>query len=336
MDSLNLIPLYKASVRQYVRVMVIVTVAIVAVSLIMPQTFTSECTIMPPEDKSSGGGLASLLQSAPVNIGLGSSPATKTSNVFKDILVSRTLYEGVIDTLDLMENDLFEGLEKHELVELLAESVTVTSKKTGMLIIEANAQTGWFPFDDTPGLAATTAADIANACRMVLDRMNRVKSVSRARQTRAYIERVLADTRKEIDTIQQRMLEFQTENKVIALDEQMAALVDNAVMIGTELAKAELELTLIKQDYNASSPQVEMYEKKVSSLQEQYDRVQTGGLVTTDGFSIPFDKVPELTRQYTNLVRDQKIKEQINAFLETQRMQELIQEAKGRTDCCSS
>ena len=124
------------------------------------------------------------------------------------------------------------------------------------------------------------------------------------------------------------MQAFQSENKVFSLDDQMTAIVDNAVNIGTELAAAEIELALTQHDFQSGSPQTLFLEKKIKSLQEQYERVQTGGLVTTDGFSIPFDKVPDLMRRYGNLVRDIKIKEQINAYLESQRLQEQIQEAK--------
>lgn len=327
-EDKRLLSLYRAQLVPYLKVVAVALTLVVIVAMIMPHTYTGLTSVMPPTAKSSGGGLASLLQSSPVDLGLDGASSNKSSLVFKDILTSRTLYEGVIDTAELLSNELFAGMETFELIEDLERKITISTKKTGTLVIEADVKTGWFPFDDSPALAAATSAKIANACRIVLDVMNQEKSVSQARLTRAYIERVLSETKRQIDSIQEVMLKFQIENKVFALEEQMGAIVENAVMIGSELAKAELELTLIQQDYSATSPQVELYEKKVSSLQEQYERVQTGGLVTTDGFSIPFEKVPDLTRQYTNLVRDQKIKEKLNAYLESQRMQELIQEAK--------
>lgn len=320
---------YRKVLPQYLRVTGVALLVVAALSYLIPQTFTGETSIMPPESKSGGGGLSSLLQSTPISIGLGDAAAgNKTSMVFKEILTSRTLLEGVIDTLDLEQHPFYAGIDRADLIDLLASSITVDSRKTGTVTIEAEVSTGWFPFGDKPAVASKTSADIANACRMVLDRINRDKAISQARQTRRYIERVLADTKQQIDSLQSSMQKFQTENKVFALDEQMAAIVNNAVTVGTELAKAQLELAMVKQDFQTSSPQVQFMEQKVRSLQEQYDRVQQGGLVTSDGFSIPFAEVPALTRTYTNLVRDLKIKEQINAYLETQRMQELIQEAK--------
>ncbi len=329
MSTVFLLSSYRRAIRSYLQVLGIVLIAVAALSFVIPQTFTSRTSIMPPENKSGGGGLSSLLQSAPISIGLGGDAgANKTSMIFSEILTSRTLMEGVIDTLNLEQHPFFTGIERTDLVELLSASILVNSRKTGTVTIEASVSTGWFPFGDGPLIAAKTSADIANACRMVLDRINRDKAISQARQSRRYIERVLLDTKAQIDSLQSDMQKFQSENKVFALDEQMAAIVNNAVTVGTELAKAQLELAMVKQDFQNSSPQVQFMEQKVSSLQEQYDRVQQGGLVNSDGFSIPFSEVPALTRTYTNLVRDLKIKEQINAYLETQRMQELIQEAK--------
>jgi len=320
---------YRAAAPQYVRVLLLAVAVVIVLSLIMPQTFTSITTIMPPDTENRGGGLSSLLQNAPISIGLDGAGESKSAQVFKEILQSRTLLEGVVDTADLTNNALFEGLERRDIVERLEDDILIDARKTGAISISADASTGWFAiFTDQPGIAAETSAEIANACRMVLDKMNREKSVSRAKQTRAYIERVLEDTKHQIDSLQEAMQTFQQENKVFSLDEQMAAIVDNAVTIGTALAEAEIELALARQDYSQGSPQIEFLEKKIESLKEQYDRVQTGGLVTTDGFSIPFDQVPDLMRRYGNLLRDIEIKEKINAYLETQRLEELIQEAK--------
>ncbi len=328
-SSIHLLASYRAAAPQYVRVLLIALAAVIVFSLVMPQTYTATTTIMPPDSESRGGGLSSLLQNAPISIGLDGAGDNKSSLVFKEILTSRTLLEGVVDTVGLLENPLFEGMERRDIVEMLEDQITIEARKTGALSISADASTGWLAIvTDQPERAAETSAEIANACRMVLDRMNREKSVSRAKQTRAYIERVLADTKQEIDSLQEAMQRFQQENKVFSLDEQMAAIVENAVTIGTALAEAEIELALARQDYSEGSPQVEFLEKKIESLKEQYDRVQTGGLVTTDGFSIPFDKVPDLMRRYGNLLRDIEIKEKINAYLETQRLEELIQEAK--------
>ncbi|MCO6465191.1 MAG: hypothetical protein J5I53_01115 [Bradyrhizobiaceae bacterium] len=319
---------YKAAWPWLWKVCLVTVVLSVMIGFIRPTTWTATTTIMPPDDKSGASGLAGLLQGAPVTFGsLGGS--NKLSLVYAEILESRTLLEHVVDSLHLEQSPLFDGLSKEKIVKALSKMIEVDSRRTGSVTLNVVLSSNWLPFTgSTSDSAQIGCAAIANTAIAVLDALNKEHSTSKARGTRAYIERVIAQTKRDIDSLQQVKLAFQNEHKVIALDEQMAALVNYAVTIGTELATAELELAMIKQDYASSSPQVKLLDNKVSALREQYDKVQRGGLVASDGFSIPFQDVPELTRTYGNLIRDLKIKEQINAFLETQRMEQVIQEAK--------
>jgi uncharacterized protein involved in exopolysaccharide biosynthesis len=319
---------YRAVLPLYLRVCAVVVGVVLVVSFIMPASYKATTTIMPPDEKESAGSLSALMQASPINLGsLGGSG--KLSLVYLEILQSRTLLEGVVDTLHLTKSPLFSGMDRDEIVGYLSKRIDVETKKTGSVVVDVELSSSWFPFvGSSADEARASSATVANACRSVLDRLNHEKSTSKARSTRAYIERVMEATKLEIRALQDSMQAFQDSNKVIALDDQMAALVNHAVTIGTELATAELELAMVRQDYSPNSPQVVLLEKKVSALREQYDRVQRGGLVDSDGFSIPFSEVPQLTRTYTNLVRDLKIKEQINAYLESQRMEQIIQEAK--------
>lgn len=317
---------YKKQFPLYFKVCAVAFVVVIALSFVMPQTWSASTSLMPPES-SGGGGISAFMQGAQLPFGI-LGTENKTSLVFVEILRSRSVLERVVDTLNLTKHPLFAKPLREDVVAGLQKDVTVDSRKTGVVTVDVDVSTGWMPFGDKPAMASKAAADIANATRMALDAINRDKAVSQAKKTRQYIERVLVSTRADIDTLQTRIEIFQRANKIIALDDQMTAIVSNAVTIGAELAKAELELAMVQQDFTSSSPQVQLLQRKVSALRAQYARVQDGGLVKSDGFSIPLNKAPQLMRTYTNLLRDVKIKEQINAFLEAQRMQELIQEAK--------
>jgi tyrosine-protein kinase Etk/Wzc len=322
-----LLDAYKRRMPLYLRAMGAILALTAVVSFVIPQTFTATSSLMPPETKGQGGGLSSLLQGAPIAIGLGASE-NKASLIFTEILQSRTLIERVIDSLGLRKHPLFEGIDDDDLRKLLKDDITLDTRKTGTIVIEVDVSTGWFPFGDQTTLAAKASADIANACREQLDMINREKTVTQARKARLYIERVMANNRAVIDSLQSTMQEFQQTNKIVALEEQLQAMAENASMVGTELAKAEIELALARQEYQPSSTQVSFLQTKVDRLREQYTAVQSGGIVQSDGFSIPVDRIPALSRTYLNLTRDMKIKEQINAYLESQRMQEMIQEEK--------
>jgi uncharacterized protein involved in exopolysaccharide biosynthesis len=124
------------------------------------------------------------------------------------------------------------------------------------------------------------------------------------------------------------MVDFQTEHHVFTPEKQADALVQSSVSIGTELAKAETELRLAREQFQNSTPLINALESKVNTLRSQFADVQNGGLSAGDKLSIPVGVLPDLSMRYLNLVRDIKILEQVNAYLESQRMQEAIQEQR--------
>lgn len=326
--TVQLLPLYKRTLRTYVKVLAGVFLGVLVFSFIQPQTWRAATTIMPPESGSGGGGLASLLSAAPISLSMGGADS-KTALTFVEILRSRTIRERVVDSLRLVDNPLFSGMTRHDIVEELGKDVYVEISKSAKVTVEVDVQTRWFdPFANYGEQAAVLAARIANSYRNTLDQLNQEKSVSQARSARRYIERVLDVTKAEIDSIQDSMEVFQRQNNVLALDDQLGAMAANVGKVGGELAQARIEYTLFQQEFNASAPILQALQRKIAMLESQYRQIQDGGLVSSDGLSVPVAKMPTLMREYLNLTSAIKVKSQLAVFLESQRMQELVQEAK--------
>jgi tyrosine-protein kinase Etk/Wzc len=326
--KLQLLPLYRRTFRTYLKVLVGLLTVVLLFSFIQPQTWRAATTIMPPESGSGGGGLASLLSAAPISLSMGGADS-KAALTFVEILRSRTIRERVTDSLKLAANPLYSGMTRHDIVEELGKDVYVEISKSAKVTVEVDVQTRWFdPFASNGQQAAELSAQIANAYRQTLDKLNQEKSVSQARSARHYIERVLEVTKAEIDSIQDSLEVFQHENNVLALDEQLGAIASNVGRVGGELAQARIEYTLFQQEFNASAPILQALQRKIATLESQYRQIQDGGLVSADGLSVPVSKMPALMRSYLDLTSEIKVKSQLAVFLESQRMQELVQEAK--------
>jgi capsule polysaccharide export protein KpsE/RkpR len=308
---------------------VFTTVIVVALySYLMPQTYTAVATLMPPEQRSSGGGLAALLQSAAPGISLGGMDS-KSSQISADIITSNSLIERVIQRLNLPQHPFFKDMDTATIIAIVKASLYIDSRiRTGVTGIECTIGTKYLASEQETSSAAQLSSDIANAVTVCLDQMLRDKNVSTARKTREFIERLMVTTKQKLDSSQEALEQFQLSNKVFTIDDQTKAIVSSAVSIGTELSKAQIELAAIKQQYQPNSAIVQSFEQKVNSLQSQYEKAQNGGIAPVDKYSIPLGNVPHLGRKYLNLMRDMKIQEQINAYLESQRMQEAIQEAR--------
>lgn len=327
-ETAVLIDLYRKHFALLVRYGGAIMVIVLIVSLLMPQKFVSEATIMPPEAGSSASSnLATLLSAAPISL-TASGAEAKTALLFMEILRSRTLRENVIDSLHLESSIVFAGQSRDEIVKTLDKATAVEIFKTGKVAIEIQVGTDWFPSSEEVDSARQMSALIANAFTAELDKMNRATSTLRARRTRAYLERVISQTLHTTSRLQDSLQRFQQDNNVLGLREQLELMAANSSAVGTELAKERMTLALMEQEFQSNSPQVRLQRQKVETLERQFEMVQTGGMVSSDELSIPAGKMPALSREYLNIMRDLKTNEQVLAYLQSQRMQEVVQEER--------
>lgn len=324
-----LMQIYKASLRKIVISISVLMAIVVVYSFIIPVEYKSEASVLPPKQGDAGGGLSSFLQSVSGGgIVLGGLGQTNQTQIFSEILQSRSMAEYVIKKCKLKENPDFSKLSNEQLVDIVKEIFVVDINRSGLLVISGTAKTGYFASSSDKLKASKLSADLTNAAIEALDMIVRNRSVSNAKQSRLYIEKALTDFRLKLDSIEQKLEKFQKENKVIKIEEQTEALVKQAIEIGSELAKAETDLNLAKREYAPNSSVLKQLEANVRFLREQYAKVQSGGISSGDEFSIPFNNIPSLARIYANLFRDRKIYEQVILYLETQRHQEAIQESR--------
>lgn len=303
---------------------VITLVLLLILSFVLPEEYETTASIYSLQEKS--GGLSTFISSLTSSIPFSDIGQTNKLQIFAEILKSREIAKMVCDTLQLHSLKKFKDLPEEVLYDNIRKSFTIQLNRNGILYITSTISTGFLPSKEEKQAISKLSADITNAAIWSLEYFNNIKSNSKSRIKRKFIEKVLAIKKRELDSIDKVLEDFQKANKVLALDKQTEAVVTNAIKIGTELALAEIDYQLKQLELNPTSPVVNAYKKKVNILQDQYNRIQSGGLVTTDEFSIPLSEVPKLLRTYTNLVRDQKILEQVNLYLETQKYQEAIQE----------
>ncbi len=308
---------------------VVVTGAVALYSFVMPQTFTASTVLLPP-DKSQGPSLSSLLASGASGGGgldisaFGENPS---SEVFVKILSSRTLGDSLVSRFGLMRKLGLDESRRQIAIGTVMGGFDVTTDRTGMITITYNARTGYMPSATEKDSAALRAAAYANAAVEVLDKLNREKSVTRARRSREYIGRMLVLKRAELDTAQYDLLNFQTRNRAVSLDRQVEASVNAVVELQTQIQKKELEIGAALNELNPDTRLVENLRSQLSQLKSQRSGLETGAS-GSEALSIPLRSLPELGRQYANLKLNLEVATQVYTFLEAQYNQEQVQEAR--------
>lgn len=303
----------------------IATIFVVGISYILPHKYQAKATLLPPEEII-GGNLTEFLRAFSNLPTFGSARATKIQ-LYYEMLKSKELSKFIAQNPEIRKFKLFKNLDSIKLQRAIYLAVNVDLKQSGLFIVSAKVPTGFFPTREEKQEAAKASALIVKLALEGLDTLVHTRISTRSKRKRILIEKILAEKKEQLDSIENAIEEFQRKNKIIGLEEQSKAILSTAINIGSELAKAEIELSLYQTEYEQNSPIVQALKDKIQKLREQYTRVQSKGLTGTETYSIPLEEIPSLFRNYTDLLREHKILEQVTIFLETQKYTETIQES---------
>jgi tyrosine-protein kinase Etk/Wzc len=318
--------------KTIIRITAVATVLVTLYSFVMPHTYSSTVTILPPKSEDRGLGLMDVLSGGATadmadlsaTLGFGSRP----SDIFVKILNSRTVSDSLILKYKLQD---FFGISRSQswryAAAFLADATNVESSKDDMVTVTVSLSTSYFPSGEGVDRVKKLAADIANDYIRCLDVVNKEKLVSSARKSRIYIQEQLIVTRKDLEDAYDILVDFQESHKALMIDKQMDALVTTAAAIKTQLAEASFELGLAKRDLKPDSRSLMDLQARVDELQTQYNKLQAGSAGDAD-FVIAFAKLPRVAKELSMLVRRVKILEEVNVFLNKQYYKDRLQEAR--------
>lgn len=321
---------YKQNNKQLNIILITILVVAILFSIITPYQYESDASIMPPKQQNTSFNLSSILQSSGLSglSGIGGMQQSNLSLLYTSVLKSRSVTNFIIDSLKLTKTSFYKDIPRNKLNEVISDAIDVIVDKSGVIFLTASVRTGLFPSKVLKDSAALLSSQIANTAVMGLDYVLRQRNNSISTKTKDFIGKEIENYSTKLDSIQYEMEKFQENNKVLEIEEQTKAIVLQANQLATELAKAEVELNITKNLYSDNAQTVKTLEESYNILKNQFNKIQTGGLTSTDNFSIPLNKVPKLIREYTNLIREQKLYEQILVYLRTIYYQEAIQEKK--------
>ncbi len=289
--------------------------------VVVPITFISEVTILPPEKSSQLSGLGSLLGSSEINSFMSGSVSSANSQLYGEILKSRSASLYVVEKLQLM--DYLDARNKFEAAEILKKKINLNINKEGIIELSVEVSSSFLPlFLSNQDKLKNLSAQLSNCFAEALDRINREKNSSKARNARIYIESQLVITNEKLDSAETRLLEFQQNNKTISLPDQVEAVLKNAADIKSEIAKTEIQIELLDANLSEDSRIYKSLEKKLEALQQQYSKLEIG----SKDYMIAFNDMPSLGKELTNILREVKIQNEVYTLLQQQYYKEKIQE----------
>ena len=288
---------------------------------VYPVTYKATVSVMPPENNTETSSLSSLLTGQDFSSILGGGLSSANSQLFVEMLKSRTAALYVVDKYDLVK--YYDTENKYKAAEKLQDKLEIDLSKEGIIKLNVEVNTPLFPLiTSDKDSVKKLAADLSNAYVEALDKMNREKLSSQAKRARQYIEDQLVKTKSQLDSVENKLAAFQQKNKAISLPEQVNAAITAAAELKTEIVKTEVQLGLLQPNLREDNQTMVGLRTKLNQLKEQYDKMAMG----SQDYLVAFKDVPELGKELASLLRDVKIQNEVYLLLQQQYYKEKIQE----------
>lgn len=261
-------------------------------SFLLPKWYSARATILPPtEGGDSFGIMAALIESSALSQ-LGMLSTASPSDVYGEILESRTLREGLIQQFDLQR--LYKRKNLDLALKDLSTHIHVDVNKAG--IIEVDVE------DRDP----KRAADMANALVTGLDEFNRATFSTRASRSREFLQKRLEDVQVRLTAAETALAAYERSHKVIAASEASAA--EGVGGIIARKLSLQVQRAYVASYSRADSPTLRSIDAEIAAIDQE------------------LGKFPSLKQQGARLALDAEIQRKVFTLLTAQyedaRMQE--------------
>lgn len=245
--------------------------------------------------------------------------ATST-DIFLAMLKSRTMADLMIKQLNLQAVYKVKSVQDARDV-LAGNSKFIVTKEEKLVKITVEAEDPQF------------AADVANSYVTNLDRLNRTVSVTKAGQTRAFLERRLAETKINLVRVEEEFKEVQIKNKTVAVEPQAQALVQAAAMIQAQITAIEVQSQVMSTYLSPDNPEMARTRAGLDEFRNQLFMMQSGkgGKVMQQGDRLhpAMVTLPARALDYARAMRELKVQETLYAMLVSQYEQAKLAEARN-------
>jgi uncharacterized protein involved in exopolysaccharide biosynthesis len=303
------------------------------ISFLIPKRFQTTARLMPPDQGSSGMGMA-MMAAASGSIGsqVGSSLGSmagdllglkNSSDLFIGILQSRTVLDDVINKFDLRK--VYWDRRMEDAREDLQKYTTVTAdRKSGIITIQV--------VDKSPTRAAAMAGEYVSELNLVVTLLN----TSSAHRERVFLEDRLTQVKQDLESAEQNFSQFATKNTALDIPTQGKAMIEAAATLEGQLIAAQTELEGLKQLYADGNVRVRSTQARVDELRRQLETnlgSKSADSGSGNGQNRPslypsIRELPALGVGYADLYRSTKIQEVVFQTLTQQYELAKVQEAK--------
>ena len=291
---------------------------------LMPQTFTGQSSLIPPE-KQGQSGLMSFLTGGSGALDLMKGAENPAMDMFKNVLDSRQLSEQIAKDARIRRYFATFDTSEKGIVGAIHGSMLSEALRNSIFTVEVAIKTHWLPDQAEKDSARLLVPYLAKVFIDHLDRYNRERLMTTARNTRIFVEGEYQNRMAQLDTAYAKLQAFQEEHKTISLTDQLSASVVSAAQLGSQQQQLEMQLGVEEREMAPNSAHTQMLRAQLEETKRELKKYDQGGV---GDYIMAFKDVPTLARQLANLTREVKLLESLSAYLRQQLEQERINEQR--------
>ncbi|HEY3874880.1 MAG TPA: Wzz/FepE/Etk N-terminal domain-containing protein [Candidatus Kapabacteria bacterium] len=295
----------------------------VALTYFVPQTFQSEAKILPPDRISSTGLLSKY--NAGYALELLKEIENPSVDLLQNLLESRTLAERLARDSSVHRYYASQGLSGRELVTTTQDAIRVEPgfSKVGIF---ATIETGWMASANQKEQARILSATMANLAVQTMDSMLRGAIRSLAHDTRVYADSDYATRVRQLDSLGAVQEAFEEAHGLVQLPAQLKASIARVAALKADRDQQDIRLHLLRLDLSNSASSTEEVMAKLSAAEDAAHAYQTEPQIGP-----AFDSLPEVSKQYAEILRQKAELEPIVNFLRVEAEQERIYEVREKS-----
>ena len=260
--------------------------------------FTAKTIINPPKLTDAGSGADQLITGMFGEFGGGGGLFSQKTDSDITIAMLKT---------DQLKNMV---IEKFNLVKYYKKKDIELTRKSldGMVKLIPDAKSGFVEIDvddKDPKLAAA----IANYYDIALGQLISNVAYSKSSQKQRFFMEQITVTKNNLHNAQNKLKQFAIKNG-IASGQQIAMVIDLTIQLQAQLVVAQTQLKSMSLYATADNPDYKTLQMQIKSLRQQLD-VVSGQQANTNELPVPANLAPDLADEYTNLMRDVMINEEV-------------------------
>ncbi len=296
---------------RHLRLIAAVTLAFTAIGALFAFTrtpvYTAKTVILPPQQSSSGAGLAAELSSLGALGGLagGGLGIKNQDDQYVALFKSATVEDALIKQFNL-KGEYKQKLLSHARAALENNSKVSADSKTGLITISYT--------DADPKRAATIANAYVDQYRHLSEHL----AISEAAQRRLFFQQQLIEAKNNLANAEESLVKTEQTKGLVEIGSQARALIESAAQLRAQIAAKQVQIEGMQTYAARDNAALVQAEQELAGLRAQLAKLGGNGDVNGDDLIVPGGKVPAASLEYARKLRDVKYNETIFNILARQ------------------